>query len=143
MAQSLGLLAGAPFIFLTGWTLSIPVLVLALTCFGYFKGLYDANIWASLHDVVKPERRATAVGVMNAVGWLGGSAGAYAIGVAAKKFGMSGCLSANSLVYLLVGLLMIFGVRAYLNDKRLNQTKRHDANEFATETQSHREGEGK
>jgi hypothetical protein len=42
--------------------------------FGYFKGMYDANIRASLHDVVKPERRVAAVGVMNAIGWLGGGA---------------------------------------------------------------------
>jgi len=118
MAQAVGLFAGVPFIFLTGWTLSIPVLVLALIGFGYFKGMYDANIWASLHDVVRPERRATAVGVMNAIGWLGGGAGAYAIGVAAPVYGMSRCLSANSLVYLCVGLLMIFGVRAYLTGKR-------------------------
>ncbi|MBO0859466.1 MAG: MFS transporter [Chloracidobacterium sp.] len=118
MAQSLGLLAGAPFIFLAGWTLSIPTLVLALAGFGYFKGMYDSNIWASLHDVVKPERRATAVGVMNSIGWLGGGAGTYAIGVAAPIYGMSGCLSANSLVYLFVGLLMIFGIRAYFSGKR-------------------------
>ncbi|HEX5082732.1 MAG TPA: MFS transporter [Blastocatellia bacterium] len=128
MAQAVGLFAGAPFIFLTGWTLSIPALVLALIGFGYFKGFYDANIWASLHDVVKPERRATAVGVMNSIGWLGGGAGSYAVGVAAPIFGMSGCLSANSLVYLLVGLLMIFGVRAFMN-------------ESATETQRHKEKE--
>jgi len=139
MAQAVGLFAGAPFIFLTGWTLSIPVLVLALIGFGYFKGMYDANIWASLYDVVRPERRATAVGVMNAIGWLGGGVGTYAIGVAAPIFGMSGCLSANSLVYLIVGLLMIFGIRAFMNDNRLNQIKRHGANEFATEPQSHRE----
>jgi hypothetical protein len=48
---------------------------------------------------------------------LGGGAGAYAIGVAAPIFGMSGCLSANSVVYLCVGLLMVFGVRAYLSAK--------------------------
>jgi len=119
MAQAVGLFAGVPFIFLTGWTLSIPALVLALIGFGYFKGMYDANIWASLHDVVRPERRATAVGVMNAIGWLGGGAGAYAIGVAGDKFGMSRCLSANSLVYLCVGLLMIFGVWAYLSGKQV------------------------
>ncbi len=57
MAQSLGLFAGVPFIFLTGWTLSIPVLVLAMIGFGYFKGMYDANIRASLHDVVKDDSR--------------------------------------------------------------------------------------
>ena len=55
-------------LFLTGWTLSMPVLALAMIGFGYFKGMYDANIRASLHDVVKPERRATTVGVMNTIG---------------------------------------------------------------------------
>jgi MFS family permease len=117
MAQAIGLFAGAPFIFLTGWTLSIPVLVLAMIGFGYFKGMYDSNIWASLYDVVSPERRATAVGVMNAIGWLGGGVGTFAIGVAAPVYGMSGCLSANSIVYICVGLLMIFGIRAYLSGK--------------------------
>lgn len=114
MAQALGLLAGAPFIFLTGWTLSIPALVLAMIGFGYFKGMYDANIWASLHDVVRPERRATAVGLMNSIGWLGGGLGSYAIGIAGPIYGMSASLSANSLVYLLVGLVMVFGIRAYM-----------------------------
>lgn len=114
MAQTLGLLAGVPFIFLTGWTISVSVLVLAMIGFGYFKGLYDANIWASLHDVVRPERRATAVGLMNCVGWLGGGAGSSLIGLAAPVFGMSICLSANSLIYFCVGLLMAFGIRAYM-----------------------------
>jgi len=72
IAQAIGLLAGVPFIFMTGWTLSVPVLIAAMAGFGYFKGLYDANIWASLHDVVAVERRATGVGLMNAVGWIGG-----------------------------------------------------------------------
>ncbi len=40
--------------------------------FGYFKRMYDANIRASLHDVAPPERRATAVGMMNAIGSLAG-----------------------------------------------------------------------
>ncbi len=119
MAQALGLLAGAPFIFLTGWTLSIPALVLAMIGFGYFKGMYDANIWASLHDVVRPERRATAVGLMNSIGWLGGGLGSYAIGVAGPIYGMSASLSANSVVYLLVGTVMVLGIRAYMRGPSL------------------------
>jgi MFS family permease len=114
LTQAAGLLGGVPFIFLTGWTLSIPVLVLAMVGFGYFKGLYDANIWASLHDVVEPGRRATAVGLMNSIGWVGGGLGSYAIGVGAPVFGMSACLSANSLVYLGVGLLLLLGVRRFM-----------------------------
>lgn len=114
MAQSLGLFAGVPFIFLTGWTLSVPVLIFAMMGFGFFKGIYDANIWASLYDVVRPERRATALGVMNAIGWLGGGMAPVAIAAAAQRYGMSSCLSATSVVYLLVGLLLATAIWRYM-----------------------------
>jgi MFS family permease len=114
MAQSVGLMLGVPFIFLTGWTLSVPVLILALVGFGYFKGFYDANIWASLYDVVRPERRATAVGFMNAIGWLGGGIAPVAIAAASERYGMSACISTNSVIYLMFGLLLIYGIRAHM-----------------------------
>jgi MFS family permease len=118
MTQALGLFAGVPFLFLTGWTLSVPVLVLAMIGFGYFKGLYDANIWASLFDVVEPRRRATAQGLMNSIAWIGGGVGSVAIAAAAPHFGMGACLSATSLIYLLVGTLLVVGVRAFMVPSR-------------------------
>lgn len=111
MAGALGLIGGVPFIFLTGWTLSVPVFVLAMVGFGYFKGLYDANIWASLHDVVRPGLRSTAVGVMNSVGWIGGGTAPIAIALASERYGMSACLSASSLIYLLFGILLIVAIK--------------------------------
>ncbi len=71
LTQAVGLFLGVPFIFLTGWTLSVPTLIVSMFGFGLFKGLYDANLWASLYDVVPIERRASALGFMNAIGWLG------------------------------------------------------------------------
>jgi len=112
--QVIGLLAGVPFIFLTGWTMSVPILVLSMAGFGYAKGLYDANIWASLYDVVKPERRGTALGFMNSMAWLGGSLGPVAVAYAAQSLGMGFAISASSLVYLLVGGMLIFGIRTYM-----------------------------
>jgi MFS family permease len=117
LTQALGLLAGVPFLFLTGWTLSVPVLVLALAGFGYFKGLYDSNIWASLYDVVGPGRRATALGFMNALGWAGGAVAPVAVAVGARRFGMSACLSASSAIYLLIGVLLIVGVRTLVRPR--------------------------
>ncbi|HVR74582.1 MAG TPA: MFS transporter [Planctomycetota bacterium] len=108
--QALGLICGVPFIFLTGWTLSVPVLVIAMAGFGLFKGLYDANIWASLHDFVRPGRRASAVGFMNSMGWIGGSAAPIAVGVVSARYGMSAAISASSAVYLLVGLALVLGI---------------------------------
>ena len=114
IAQAVGLMLGVPFIFLTGWTLSVPILILGLIGFGYFKGFYDANIWASLHDVVRPERRASAVGFMNSIGWLGGGIAPVAIAAASERYGMSACISANSVIYLAFGLLLLYGIWRYM-----------------------------
>ncbi len=112
--QALGLLAGVPFIFLTGWTVSVPVLIVAMIGFGFFKGIYDANIWASLYDLVRPERRARAQGLMNSLGWLlGGATAPVAIAAASGHFGMSACLSATSLIYLATGSLLVCGSLAW------------------------------
>jgi MFS family permease len=114
MTQAIGLIAGVPFIFLTGWTVSVPILILAMAGFGYFKGFYDANIWASLHDVVPTARRATAVGAMNTVGWVGGGIAPIAVAVVSGRLGMSTTISASSIIYLIVGLLLVFGVRTFM-----------------------------
>jgi MFS family permease len=114
LTQVLGLAFGVPFIFLAGWTLSVPLMMFALVGFGYFKGLYDANIWASLYDVVRPERRASAVGFMNSIGWIGGGAAPVAIAAASERFGMSACISANSMIYLLVAVLLLYGIRRHM-----------------------------
>ena len=118
IAQSIGLILGVPFIFLAGWTFSIPILIMALIGFGYFKGLYDANIWASLHDVVKPKNRATAVGFMNSIGWFGGGIAPIAIAYASTKYGMSASISATSFLYLVFGLLLIFGIRKFMREEK-------------------------
>jgi MFS family permease len=109
LVQALGLLGGVPFIFLSGWTLSVPFLVVSLACFGFMKGMYDSNIWASLHDVVRPERRASAVGWVNALGWLGGGTAPVAVAFASDRFGMSASISAASVIYLGCGLLLVWG----------------------------------
>lgn len=111
LVQSLGLLAGAPFIFLTGWTLRVPLLVLAMAGFGWFKGFYDASLWASLYDVVPIGRRAAGVGVMNAIGWFGAGAAPVIVAAASRRFGLGACLSAASFIYIGCGLLLLCGAR--------------------------------
>ena len=109
--QSIGLLCGVPFLFFTGWTTSVPMLILAMIGFGYFKGLYDANIFASLYDVVPIARRGAAAGTLNSLGWLGGGLAPIAIAIAAAHYGMSACLSATAAIYLFIGLLMLWAAR--------------------------------
>jgi MFS family permease len=112
--QAVGLFAGVPFLLLTGWTFSVTVFVFATMGFGFFKGMYDANIWASLHDVVPPGRRATAVGVMNSIGWLGGGVAPVAMAAASGVWGMGMCLSATSAVYAVAGVLLVTGASRWM-----------------------------
>ena len=109
--QAVGLLCGVPFLFLIGWTVKVPLLVLGMVGFGFFKGLYDANIFAGLYDVVPVERRGSAAGVLNALGWLGGGFAPVLIALGAARFGMSVCLSGTAAIYAVIGVLMFVGSR--------------------------------
>ena len=119
LVQAIGLFMGAPLIALTGWTLDVPTLVVAMAGFGFCKGMYDANIWASLYDVVPAKRRATAQGLMNAIGWLGAGAGPIVIGAVSARYGMGTCLSATSLIYVLFGTLLVIGTLVFVHGSRV------------------------
>jgi MFS family permease len=114
--QAVGLLLGVPFIFLTGWSLSMAGLITGMIGFGFFKGMYDANIWASLYDVIPVERRGVAAGTMNSLGWLGGGFAPISIAAAARRFGLSACLSATSLIYLGLAIVLFLLVRNIRRD---------------------------
>ncbi len=103
LVQCVGLLGGAPFLILTGYSLRMPVLLVSLLGFGLFKGLYDANIWASLYDFVGPERRGFATGLMNSLGWLGGGFAPIAVANLSSHYSLSLCLSLTSVIYLTLG----------------------------------------
>jgi sugar phosphate permease len=104
--QAFGLLLGMPFVFLTGWTRAIPTLILAMTCYGFFKGMYDANIFAGLYEVVAFDRRAVAAGLLNSLGWLGAGFAPVLIAKLSAHYGMSACLSATAGIYLVSAALL-------------------------------------
>jgi len=114
MVQAFGLLVGATFVAVVGLTSSVTTLLAGMTLFGLCKGLYDANIFASLFDVIEPRARATAAGIMNTVGWGGGALGPLAVGLA-TKYGrhtravdnMSEAIAFGAIIYVIgAGLLL-------------------------------------
>ena len=111
VVQTIGVLGGAPFVVLCGLTSSVGLLIVALTAWGFFKGLYDANIFASAFDVVRPEARGTAAGFMNAVGWLaGGGSAPIVIGIIAQRESLGLAIALASTVYVAAALLLLTGI---------------------------------
>ncbi len=106
--QAGALFCGAPFVFICSRTHSPAMLATALVVWGLFKGIYDANIFASLFDVIPPETRGTGAGVMNMVGWLGGGGLApLAVGILAQRFGLAAALGSTAAVYIAGGTVLL------------------------------------
>jgi MFS family permease len=109
--QAIGMFAGAPFVAICGTTQSITVLVVSLTCWGFFKGLYDANIFASAFDLVPPEQRGRTAGFMNMIGWLaGGGSAPLVIGLVAERSSLGTAMALASVVYIAAGALLVAAI---------------------------------
>jgi MFS family permease len=118
LVQACGLLIGAAFVFLVGATNRTQVLLISMTLFGFCKGLYDSNIFASLYDVVEPRARATAAGFMNTVGWIGGAFGPLYVGYFAlhgswgsQIANMSHAIAMTAGIYIVSGVLLLVAAR--------------------------------
>ena len=109
--QCLGLILAAPFVLVIGWSSQVALLIVGLVGAGLCKGIYDANIFASLYDVVPVADRGTAAGLMNTVGWSGGLVAPIAIGFASDRFGLGAAIASTAVVYLLVGALAFAAAR--------------------------------
>lgn len=113
LVQSMGLMLGAPCVWLAGMTNSLPVLQLALVGIGLCKGIYDANIFASVYDVVVTEVRGTAAGLMNTVAWTAGSSAPVLVGWFSENHGLGAVIAWTASVYFLAGILAL--VAAWLS----------------------------
>ncbi len=111
IVQFVGVAGGAPFVALCGLTHSAVWLVIALTAWGVFKGIYDSNLWAALFDVVRPEMRGSIAGLMNMIGWLGGGGSApIVIGVVSLRYGLGTSIALASSVYVAAAVLLLIAI---------------------------------
>jgi predicted MFS family arabinose efflux permease len=107
LIQLAGLVLGAPFIFLLGTAESSLVVYISLGIFGVFRGIYDSNLFATLYEVIRPEARATATGVMLSVAFLGGGSASLVVGWFSQRVGLDSALASTSVFYLLSAALLL------------------------------------
>ncbi|MCZ2153004.1 MAG: MFS transporter [Bryobacterales bacterium] len=108
--QAGGLMLSVPFLYWIGSASSATGLFLALGLFGVFRGMYDSNLFASLYEVVTPQARATATGLMLSLGFLMGGTSPVVIGNLSQSFGLGPSLGATSVCYLAAALLMLANI---------------------------------
>ena len=106
-ANACGLLLGAPFILMMAQTPSEVVCFIMLGLFGLFRGIYDSNLFASLFDVIKPQYRASATGLMLSFAFLVGAFSPTVLGVLKTNFGLSFGLASLAGFYVLGGVIIL------------------------------------
>ncbi len=108
LVQSIGILFEAPFAAWCALTGSMTWLIVSLLLWGICKGFYEANIFASVFDVVRPEARGTATGFMNMMGWLaGGGTAPLVVGILADRVGLSHAMALTSVSYVIASILLL------------------------------------
>lgn len=108
--QAAGLLLSVPFLFWIGSANSVVQVFVALGLFGLFRGIYDSNLFASLFEVVPPEARSTATGLMLSAGFLVGGTSPVVIGKLSQEYGLGPSLGGTSVCYLAAGIVMLANI---------------------------------
>ena len=120
LVQAVGIFFEAPFAAWCALTGSMKWLIVSLILWGICKGFYEANIFASAFDVIRPEARGTATGFMNMMGWLaGGSTAPIVVGFLSDRIGLSYAMALTSLSYVIASALLV--VAAFVFAPRDNE----------------------
>lgn len=98
LLQIVGMLFGAPFIVLMGLGNTTILVYIGLAGFGFFRGLYDANIYASLYDIIEPEYRSTASGIMIMFAFITGAASPMILGMLKPTLGLTNSIALLSIL---------------------------------------------
>ncbi|MCQ2378495.1 MAG: MFS transporter [Victivallaceae bacterium] len=107
-----GLAGAIPFIVYMAYAPTLTLCAAAMTLFGFFRGLYDSNLFASLFDVVKARYHASGTGLMLALAFIFGSSASTVVGWMFENFSKSfGIASLGG--FFLAGALILLTARIF------------------------------
>ena len=105
---TIGLSLAAAFLMIFPLATSAVAVGLLLFCTSFGKGLFDGCIYAAMHDVVPPEARATAVGLMTMLGFIGAGISSVVLPIASERLGgMAAGFALLAVLYMLAVVLLL------------------------------------
>ena len=122
--QSVALLCGAPALLWIGLAPSFASLLVAASAYGVFRGFFEVNTHASLFDVVAPDHRSTAVGLLNMIAFFFGGLSGVAMGTLSQRWGVRGFeigFGIMAATYALGAALMAFSFFFTFNKNRITE----------------------
>ena len=120
--QSTCLLLGAPFIVLMGMGETRLAIYAGMGGFGFFRGLFEANTYAALYDVIPPRLRSSASGIMIFFAFMAGAFAPWMLGEIKPRLGLSLGLTSLAIPYVIGAIavavaLLFFFKRDYVEEE--------------------------
>ncbi len=107
-----GLVACTPWILLAAAAKTPLVMFVGLAGFGFARGVYDANLFAAVIDMVEDRLRSTIVGLLISSGFLLGAVAPWTMGAMKDNYGLTGGFVLIAAVFLAAGMLLLVAVAA-------------------------------
>lgn len=104
---AIGLSLAALFLIPFPWAHSATLVGLLLFATSFGKGLFDGCIYAAMHDVMPPEARATAAGLMTMLGFIGAGITSFALPAMAVYTGLAAGFAMMAGLYVLAVVTLI------------------------------------
>lgn len=123
IAEFLGLLLAVPFIFLCGYTDNLVVCCIAMAGFGFFRGVYDSNLFAALFDVIEPRYRATASGIYLSFAFVMGSVAPKLMAYIKETAGFSAGIMSLSVAFLLGSVFILISMAFFFNKNYCQESR--------------------
>ncbi len=124
--QGAGFLLGAPFIYLMGMSESLLLTYFALAGFGIGRGIYDANQYPGLYDVIAPRYRSSAAGIMIAFGFITGAFAPLLLGWVKGRAGLGFGLTLLAGVYLFSSFVVFIAMKTTLAKDYHHETNAYE-----------------
>ena len=109
--QAFALIAGAPFIFALGRAATEGTVYVALAGFGFFRGLFESNLYPAFYSVIAPRYHSTASGLLIAFSFLLASGAPVLLGAIKQMASLGEGLSMLAALYIAGALAALWGSR--------------------------------
>ena len=106
-------LLAAPFLLLFLGTPAFAVVAAGITAFSFFRGVGQANDHPTLCEIVPPNLRSTAIGLMNACATASGGCGVFLAGYLKREVGLGAVFAGIAGAFLLAGAIMLFSYHRF------------------------------
>jgi MFS family permease len=117
--QVIGMLMGVPFLIIAGMAPTQVLTFAAIAGFGFFRGVYDANIYTSLYAVIVPRLRASASGMMLLLAFSAGALAPFLLGVLKSTVGLSLTISCLSAFNVIAAICLFVAVKYFFEKDRI------------------------